>query len=160
MGGPAMRARHAANATLAALAALALTACEKPDVGDPCQLDVYVGGTPIDVPLTNPEPGYACSTDEYDADYFRSGAPECENLICIRSATGASCRDPALVGYPYEIRKYCSKACVSDRECFSGETGLFCRQIVLDPVFLANLPPDVRERYLGVIQSSSYCATP
>jgi hypothetical protein len=32
--------------------------------------------------------------------------------------------------------------------------------MVLDPVFLAQLPPDVKERYLGEVQFSNYCAVP
>lgn len=150
MCAPAMRARNAAHGTLAALAVLALGACQEPDVGQPCQLDIFQAGLPIDVEGAG---GQVCS--DVAADYFRSGAIECDNLICIRSATGA-CGDAAIAAAnPLAIRKFCSKACVSDRDCFSGETHLSCRQIVLDPVFIAGLPPDVRQKYLGAIQSSN-----
>jgi hypothetical protein len=133
---------------------LALSACQDPDVGQDCDMPLQApGGGPLDVPT----PGAGdplCSSDR--ADYFRTGAIECDNLVCVRSSTGTCAADSSLAS----IRHYCSKACVSDRDCFTGETGLVCRQIVLDPVFLATLPPEVRERYLGQIQASNYCATP
>jgi hypothetical protein len=145
--------------SLAGLAALALAACQSsPDVGQPCTLDVYGadGTTPIDTSV-DPTKGLYCSADR--ADYFLSPArgDECENLVCLRSPTGA-CQQAGLP--PVGVRKYCSKPCVSDDDCFKSDTGLVCRQIVLDPVFLANLDPAVRQKYLGQIQSSSYCATP
>jgi len=139
---------------VAAAAALALSACQTADVGQDCSMPLQApGGGDLDVP-TPPPNGPLCSTDR--ADYFRTGAIECDNLVCVRSSTGTCSGDPSLAS----VRHYCSKACVSDRDCFTGETGLVCRQIVLDPVFLATLPPDVRERYLGQIQASNYCATP
>ncbi len=55
--------------------------------------------------------------------------------------------------------RYCSKPCVSDQDCYKSETGLVCRQMVLDPAFVASLPPD-QQQYLGGIQFSSYCAVP
>ncbi len=141
-----------------ALAALLLAACQQPDVGQPCDgpqgngLDLKApGGGPLDQNLAD---GRGCSSD--GADYFKTGVTRCENLVCIRSSTGACAADPGLLA----VRYYCSKPCVSDGDCFESETGLVCRQVVLDPNFLASLPPDVRQRYLGDIQSSSFCATP
>ena len=46
------------------------------------------------------------------------------------------------------------------RAATKGDTGLVCRTVVLDPQFLASLPEDVRQKYLGDVQFSSYCATP
>ena len=140
---------------VAVAAALALAACQDPDVGQDCDMPLQApgGGGPLDVPTPAPS-GPLCSSDV--ADYFRSGAIECDNLICVRSSTGTCAADASLAS----VRRYCSKACVSDRDCFQSETGLVCRQIVLDPVFLATLPPEVRERYLGQLQASNYCGTP
>jgi hypothetical protein len=139
---------------VAVAAVMALSACQDPDVGQDCTIDLTApGGGPLDLP-TPPPSGPLCSSDK--ADYFRTGAIECDNLVCVRSSTGGCAADAVLAS----IRHYCSKACVSDRDCFTGQTGLVCRQIVLDPVFLATLPPDVRARYLGQIQASNYCATP
>jgi hypothetical protein len=136
---------------LATVASLTLAACQDADVGQDCDMTLAApGGGALDV-MTG---GQLCSSER--ADYFRTGAIECDNLVCVRSATGTCKADSALAS----VRHYCSKACVSDRDCFTGQTGLVCRQIVLDPVFLATLPPDVRVRYLGQIQSSNYCATP
>ena len=133
--------------------ALLLGGCSDPDVGQPCVLDVYdSGNNPIDTPVGN---GY-CSAAP--ADFFKTGSIECENLICIRSPVGA-CPE-AIAGKPIEVRKYCSKACVSDSDCFTKETGLVCRTIVLDEAFISSLPPDVRQKYLGPLQTSTYCATP
>ncbi len=174
----AMRARTAANGMLAALAALALAACQEPDVGQPCDLDV--SGIDVRLPLDPYGPDAFCSADA--ADYFRSGAIKCDNLICIRSATGGACRDPGEAPtYPLDIRKYCSKPCVSDDDCFTSETGLVCRPIVLDsgylvylqqcatdparidPVYGACPPPAELAAMLvllGTVPSSNYCATP
>jgi hypothetical protein len=154
----AMRTRRPFRAArIAGLAALALAACQDPDVGQPCALDLFADGGAIDTDVQR-DKGLYSSCER--ADYFRSGAVECESLICVRSATGSAtgtCPPPLS---PVAIRKYCSKACVSDTDCFNKDTGLVCRQIVLDPVFLANLDPQVRDRYLGQIQSSNYCAAP
>jgi len=177
----AMRARTASRGTLAALAALALAACQEPDVGQPCDLDVYAGSPPANIDY-NVEQGVACSADA--ADYFRSGAFECDNLICIRSATAADCTVAgAPAGFDIDVRKYCSKPCVSDEDCFTSETGLACRPIVLDSAYLASYsaflrdciaaldagqplpagcPPNPRGTLalLGSVPSSNYCATP
>ena len=138
----------------AVAAALALSACQDPDVGQDCDMPLTApGGGPLDVPTPSGS-ATLCSTER--ADYFRTGAIECDNLICVRSSTGTCAADPALAS----IRHYCSKPCVSDRDCFTSQTSLVCRQIVLDPVFLATLSDAVRARYLGQIQASNYCATP
>jgi hypothetical protein len=96
----------------------------------------------------SPDVGQTCSLDIQDTagDYLETGKTECENLVCIRSAGRADA--------------YCSKPCVSNDDCASGETGLVCRAVVLDPEFMASLPPDVRDKYLGDVRFSDYCATP
>lgn len=174
-----MRASTAAHGTLAALAALSLSACQEADVGQPCQLDVYSGSPPVNIDAPVPgQQGTYCSADT--SDYFRSGAIECENLICIRSATGAACAGSgsAFTGYPDDIRKYCSKPCVADRDCENDFIKLVCRPIVLDSGYINFLqacaagtvtqdqinlygPCPANAGYLlGSIPSSSYCATP
>lgn len=183
-----MRALHAPRAVLAAFSALALAACQEQDVGEPCDLDVLAGSplVPIDQPALDAGgqavPGVACTTEAYLADFFRSGALECDNLICIRSATGAACSDPALAPtWPKDVRKYCSRPCVSDQDCENGRIHLVCRPIVLDSGYLTFLqqcaanpgridpvygpcpPPDEvasRLALLGGVPSSNYCATP
>ena len=176
-----MRARTASRATLAALSSLALAACQQPDVGDPCTLDVQAGGAPIDAAVPG-QPGVACTTDAHAADYFRSGAYECDNLICIRSSTGAACTDATSAPtHPLDVRKYCSKPCVSDKDCKNDRIQLVCRPIVLDtgylvflqrcasdptwvdPVYGACPPPatvTANLTLLGGVPSSNYCATP
>jgi hypothetical protein len=95
------------------------------------------------------------------ADWLETGAFACDNLVCVKSPVPAS-------GWT-KPNPYCSKACVSDRDCYRSETGLVCRQVVLDPDFLAELgnndtcgvpPGDCRSWYLGQIAFSSYCAIP
>ena len=112
-----------------------LAACQDPDVGQSCSFDV---------------PGV---TGPVATDYLETGKTECENLVCIRSP------DPP-AGSSVKNNPYCSKPCVSDSDCSKGETGLVCRSVILDPEFLASLPEDVRQKYLGDVQFSSYCATP
>lgn len=180
MGRSAMRASAAAHGTLAALAALGLCACQEADVGQPCMLDVYAGPSLvlIDASVSSSTGDY-CSADT--GDYFRSGAIECENLICIRSATGATCGDTTAyaAGYTKDIRKYCSKPCIADQDCKNDLIDLVCRPIVLDSCYVSYLQwcanpgsssnpcpsypsgscPADAAALLGSIPSSNYCAT-
>ncbi len=138
---------------LAWLAAAATGCKQGADVGQPCTMSILdASGNAVDV--RSGPPGQYCS--EVTADYFRPFAVECDNLVCIRSATGLCASDPRMV----QVRHYCSKPCVSDDDCFRSQTGLVCRNIVLDAAFLASLTPEERQRYLGDVQSSNYCATP
>jgi len=126
--------RTAALAFTAGLAALA--ACQAPDVGGDCDLTVPVPQSVI-------------------ADYLETGNTACENLVCIRSQLTSKLTTPARSG------AYCSKPCVADSDCSPGETGLSCRKVILDDVFLANLPQSVKNQYLGAAsQFSTYCAAP
>jgi hypothetical protein len=131
----------------------ALAACQGPDVGQSCTIawspTWQTDGTP-----PPPRP-----TDLYTSgggDYFESGNLACEGLVCIVS--------PAAPGSRYACDAYgcgyCSKPCVSNDDCYEKKTGLVCRQMVLDSVFIEQLDPATRDRYLSDIQFSSYCATP
>src|SRR4051794_24778254 len=122
------------------LGSLGLAACQDPDVGQECALDFQAtdgggGGQPT------------------NGDYLETGNPECAGLVCVFSAhsTGAK-------GGKAGINPYCSKPCVADRDCFTGQTGLVCRGVVLDQDFLNTLPDDIRKKYLGDINASNYCA--
>jgi hypothetical protein len=130
---PAMSPARLASIVLIALGAAMLPGCQEPDVGQSCSFDI---STPDGVVV---------------ADYLETGKTECENLVCIRS--------PAVEGWT-RPNPYCSKPCVSDDDCSRSETGLSCRSVVLDPEFIASLPQDVRDKYLGDLQFSSYCAIP
>lgn len=142
-----MRPPRLASLAPLALAAL-LGACQDPDVGQRCRL-------PSD-PLAqaHPEPVTVAG------DYLETGNAACDNLVCIVS--------PAVAGGRYNDCVngecgYCSKPCVSDQDCYRSETGLACRQMVLDPAFinaLAETDPALLEKYLADIQFSSYCAVP
>jgi hypothetical protein len=139
--------RHSPLKIVLVTALAVLAACQSPDVGQPCALQwgsESSGAPPPPDPVQLYESG--------GADFFESGNVSCENLVCIVS--------PAPAGSKYSTGGYCSKPCVSNQDCFQSETKLECRQMVLDPVFLAQLPPDVKERYLGEVQFSNYCAVP
>ncbi|MBK9518017.1 MAG: adventurous gliding motility lipoprotein CglC [Anaeromyxobacter sp.] len=139
--------RPARLAQAAALAALLLLAgCQSPDVGQPCKLPSKPGA-----PSPGPTPDTAAG------DYLEFGNTFCDNLVCIVS--------PAVPGGRYngcsgDQCGYCSKPCVSDQDCSRSETGLACRQMVLDPAFIASLDEATRLKYLADIQFSSYCAVP
>jgi hypothetical protein len=122
---------------LAAAALAFLAACQGPDVGQACNLRAPSA-------LAGPGPG---------ADWFETGNFECDNPVCIQSY---------LAPGPTKVKHnpYCSKACVSNRDCYSGDTGLVCRTVVLDADFLAALDPATRAKYLGETQTASYCAIP
>jgi hypothetical protein len=122
--------------------ALALGACQEPDVGQPCKISWGQG----DGAVPYPKPS------EIKSDWFESGNTQCENLVCIMS--------PAALGSHYGSTAYCSKPCVSNEDCFESKTGLVCRQMVLDSLFIAQLDPAVAQRYLGETRFSSYCGVP
>ncbi|MFL5263473.1 MAG: adventurous gliding motility lipoprotein CglC [Anaeromyxobacteraceae bacterium] len=113
--------------------AAALSGCQDPDVGQKCTVDLNVDRTIV------------------AADYLETGKTDCENLVCILSP------DPKSES---KNREYCSKACVSNADCSESDTGLVCRPVVLDANFINTLDPTVRQRYLGDITLSNYCAPP
>jgi hypothetical protein len=132
-----------------AAALLGLAACQEPDVGQPCTIAWGTG------PEAPPRPDPVTLYETGGADYFESGNVSCENLVCIVS--------PAPAGSRYASGGYCSKPCVSNDDCFQGDTGLVCRQMVLDDGFIEELGrtnPALLDRYLGEVQFSSYCAVP
>jgi hypothetical protein len=137
--------RRRLSRTLLALVPLVLAAaCQDPDVGQKCTLDWGDDSA-------NPPPTAQSAT----VDYFESGNIACDGLVCIIS--------PATTGdYASSTPRegYCSKACVSDDDCYKSETGLVCRQIVLDPYFVSQMDPATKDRYLGDVAFSSYCALP
>ena len=144
-----MRAR-APFLALAPLLALGLSACDKPDVGQRCVLS-WNANWQADGTLAPPTPQTA------QGDYFESGNLSCDDLICIVS--------PAPTASPYgscdgDACGYCSKPCVSNRDCYQSSTGLICDQVVLDPLFIASLDELTKERYLGDIRYTDYCVVP
>ncbi len=123
-----------AHLPVAAVAIALLTGCQSPDVGQACVFDLSV-----------PQP--------VAADYLELGKTECDNLVCIQSP-------PAPAGSKVANNPYCSKACVTDSDCSSGDTGLVCRDVVLNSDFINTLPPDVRNKYLPGSPFSKYFAAP
>ena len=154
--------RRAPKPLLALVPILALVACQSPDVGNPCTLawssNWEAAGTP-------PPPTAAdlATQSGGGSDYFESGNLACEGLVCLVSPAPAGATygsDNHQYGSTTPGAGYCSKPCVSNDDCFEHETGLVCRQMVLDPVFLEQLDEATRARYLNEIQYSSYCAVP
>jgi len=131
-----------------ALSISLLAACQGPDVGQSCRITTGSGTGAVD--LNDP-------TTLVPADVFQSNiANGCDNLVCIRSPS-----QPASSKVLHN--PYCSKACVSDSDCFKDDTGLVCRPVTVDPNFIKTLPQDIQDQYarlLGTIQFSSYCAAP
>lgn len=126
--------------------ALGLAACQEADVGQPCTLQ---WSATWEQDGTEPPP----DPETVTSDYFESGNLACDGLVCIVSPSQGT-------KYASYDSGYCSKPCVSDADCFEDDTGLVCRQMVLDSVYLEQLDPATRARYLSQIQFSSYCAIP
>jgi hypothetical protein len=127
------------------LALLAVSACQRPDVGARCTMQ---WGSGSDAP---PSPGTV------SADFLETGNSFCDDQICIVSPAPTSSRYGACSG---TACGYCSKPCVSNADCYKSETGLVCRQMVLDPAFVATLDEETKQKYLADIRFSSYCAVP
>jgi hypothetical protein len=143
-----MRSLRSHTALIGA-ALLALAACQDPDVGQPCTIAWGTG------PEAPPRPDPVTLYQNDGGDYFESGNVSCENLVCIVS--------PVPAGARYSTGGYCSKPCVSNDDCFESDTGLVCRQMVLDALFIEELKrrdPALLDQYLGAVQFSSYCAVP
>src|SRR5512137_1595832 len=86
---------------------LGAAGCPSPDVGQACEMGLkYADGSPVAVPVG----ADLCAAKP--ADFFRSGAVECDNLICLQSPVGAC--DGGGAATPWQVKAYCSKACVSD----------------------------------------------
>ena len=148
-----MRPVRAFPAALAVFALSAFSGCDKPDVGSRCVLS-WNPNWQQDGTAPPPTPSTA------QGDYFESGNFTCEDLICIVSPAPASSQYGSCDG---DACGYCSKPCVSNRDCYSSQTGLVCAQVVLDPVFIATLQnsdPDTLNRYLGDIRYTNYCVVP
>ncbi|HTN52762.1 MAG TPA: adventurous gliding motility lipoprotein CglC [Anaeromyxobacter sp.] len=140
----------AARKLVLALALPALAACQKPDVGARCTL-AWNQNWQQDGTAPPPTP------QSISGAYFESGNLGCDDLVCIVSPAPAGSRYGDCSG---AACGYCSKPCVSDRDCYQSDTGLVCAQLVLDPAFLATLDPATRDRYLGDVAFSSYCIVP
>lgn len=133
-------------------ALLAAAACQSVDVGQPCTMNLeFADGGPIAVSVGG---AVECSADS--GDFLRTGALECDGLVCLQSATGAC---SGQTGTPFLVRSYCSKACVSNSDCFTSQTGLVCRAVLPEPAFLASLP-DGGAPYIPATLQSNYCAPP
>lgn len=129
------------------------TGCQQPDVGQRCKLSWGDGSTGYPAPTPATAPG----------DYLETGNLACDSLVCIVSPA-TSGEYSGCVG---DQCGYCSKPCVSDTECYHSQTGLVCRQMVLDPAFIQYLENQdalngthLADLYLGQARYSRYCAVP
>jgi hypothetical protein len=119
-----------ATIPLLALSAV-LAGCQSPDVGQACELQTGAGGVNLNVVGV-------------PADFFESGNLGCDNLVCIKSPD-----QPA--GSRVSNNPYCSKACVSNSDCFESETGLVCRPVTVDLNFVKTLPPAQQAEYFRIL---------
>jgi hypothetical protein len=150
-----MRLERVALIAFAASAAL-LSGCQEPDVGQRCDIQWNSEWQTDPTKLKPPTP------ETVPGDYLETGNSACDSLVCIVSPADSG-EYATCAGGEYEQCGYCSKPCVSDAECYESETGLVCRQMVLDPEFIALLEetdPLLAEKYLGDARYSRYCAVP
>ncbi len=129
---------------------MAFAACQQADVGQECNIQLASAPTPSVLWVGDPP----CDKPPCGGEYVEFNNTDCENLVCILS--------PAPPGSPYAQRTggYCSKPCVSNRDCYESSTELVCRNIILDTTFLATLDPATKERYVGEVEFSNYCSVP
>ena len=142
--------RSRSSLAVAVLALVATAGCQKPDVGGQCAL----AWNPTWEQNGTQPPPTASQLPAGGSDYFESGNLACDGLVCIVSPAPAGSE----YGFTTPGQGYCSKPCISNADCYEKDTGLVCRQMVLDPVFLETLDAATRQRYLADIQYSSYCA--
>jgi hypothetical protein len=137
----------------ALLPLIALLGCQKPDVGARCQL-AWAQNWELEGQEPPPTPQTATT------DYFESGNLRCDDLVCIVSPAEAGSKYGDCEGDDGDACGYCSKPCVSDRDCYKDETGLECEELLPDPKLIADLDEETRVRFLGEIQISKYCVVP
>lgn len=125
---------------------VALAACQQPDVGQSCT--IKLGSMPVPSPQSLAASG--------GGEYVEFNNVDCENLVCVLSPAAAGSK----YGSAVEGRGYCSKPCVSNRDCYQSDTELVCRNMILDSTFLNELDPATKARYLGEIEFSNYCGVP
>jgi hypothetical protein len=89
----------------------------------------------------------------------RNGNLACDDLVCIVSPASADSRYASCADAANGVCGYCSKPCVSNEDCYPKKTGLKCDLLLLDPAYIAQLDPAVRQRYLADVAFSSYCVT-
>jgi hypothetical protein len=149
-----MRLHRVGLFVVGAVAALVAAGCQPPDVGARC-----------DIQWNRADPAAAPTPASIPGDYLETGNLACDSLVCIVSA--AKSGEYSKCAGDRTQCGYCSKPCVSDAECFKSETGLVCRQIVLDPGFILYLQEqdaangtNVAGEYLGDARYSRYCAAP
>ncbi len=142
-----MRALSVARGLL--VLTLALAGCQGPDVGQSCTLR---------------EP--TLQNQQVSADVLEAGNAACDSLVCIQSPANL------VSGTKLANNPYCSKPCVSNDDCYPGDTGLVCRPVTVDPAYLATLSPAAQEQYRQLLncpagtdlptcaRTSSYCAVP
>jgi hypothetical protein len=126
---------------------LALGACQKPDVGARCELG---WNRDPSNPTQPPTPQTAA------ADYFETGNSSCDDQICIVSPAPAGSRYGGCSG---DSCGYCSKPCVSDKDCYKSDTGLVCDWILPDSTLVSG-GGDTLQMYLPDTNPSRYCVVP
>jgi hypothetical protein len=132
--------------SIAALAVLAV-ACQSVDIGQPCNM------LPAGASLVVNE----CTVE---GDLLTNSEDCAKSTYCILTpAAPGTCNDTYKA-----FGGKCTKSCISNDECFQKETGMECRQVLLDADFINELEktnPGLLDKYLGMdIRSTSYCALP
>lgn len=101
-------------AALFVLATVAAQGCRRSDLGTPCRLSP--GGDPIDTAALAQK-----------KDFILFGAPECEELVCLRDRDSEL--DGGLEGLFWG---YCSAACLPEGEFCSRAADMHCRAVLPD----------------------------
>lgn len=105
---------------LAVLATIAAQGCgRRSDLGTPCRLTD--GGDLSDTAAVA------------QRDFILFGAPECEELVCLRERDSGW--DGGQEGLPWG---YCSAACLPDGDFCSRAAGMQCRAVLVDQASPAN----------------------
>jgi hypothetical protein len=120
------------------LLSAALAGCQDPDVGQSCSLRIGAGNTGV------------------TADYFESNpANGCDNLVCIKSPDRPQGNTCSQADQAAGIAcGYCSKACVSNADCFQSDTGLVCRAVTVDFNYINSLKQPQRDAYYTILGCS------
>ena len=146
-----------------AAALFCVSSCSPGDgLGDPCLL---VKKDPSD-----PTGNRSITIKEYEikdlanTDIISFGAPECENLVCIRAANTPVSSSPTTT----DASGFCSRACSENNlaGCNTGNAGIdsgdpyACRSMALDAEALALIQQQHPELIPPGVDSPFFCAKP
>ena len=154
---PTSSFKPSASSLLALALFLAPGCTPSTDLGQTCKMTKpppTEGGEPVEIDESE--------VGNTSVDYVALGSAECDDLVCIRTAS--SNNPPNDAG---KARGYCTAPCIDETNCeydyLGGRNKLTCARLLLSEEFIKALQqedPETFERVFGSSASAKYCILP